>query len=504
MHLGCALKKVKSVIEGLVVVSFALQVTISLFILKILVLHSLQIKYFDLEKLNTLIEEIASYAWGLPLLILLIGGGLYLILKIQFLPFRYLGHAIAVLRGKYDNKSDIGEISHFQALTTALSATIGMGNISGVALAIFIGGPGAVFWMWVSAVIGMSTKFFTATLAIMFRGKDSNGDVQGGPMYFITEGLGKKWKPLAIFFSISGLIGALPVFNVNQLTQAINDILLKPAGLYSGLMSNLVIGLVLAAITAIVILGGLTRISKTAAKLVPAMVVVYFGLVLIILVVHIEVVPKYLALIFTDAFSASFFEGDAFLGGVLGGLILLGIRRGAFSNEAGIGTAPMAHGAAKTNEPIREGLVAMLGPAIDTLLICTLTALAILVTGVWQSSDANGVTLTANAFTEAIPGFGKYALLLCIIVFSVSSLFSYSYYGTKCMSFLFGAKNKSLYNYFYIASILMGATTSLAMMVNLIDTFFAMMAIPTMLSTILLAPKVVAEAKKYFQKLKEN
>ena len=202
MHLGCALKKVKSVIEGLVVVSFALQVTISLFILKILVLHSLQIKYFDLEKLNTLIEEIASYAWGLPLLILLIGGGLYLILKIQFLPFRYLGHAIAVLRGKYDNESDIGEISHFQALTTALSATIGMGNISGVALAIFIGGPGAVFWMWVSAVIGMSTKFFTATLAIMFRGKDSNGDVQGGPMYFITEGLGKKWKPLAIFFSI--------------------------------------------------------------------------------------------------------------------------------------------------------------------------------------------------------------------------------------------------------------------------------------------------------------
>jgi AGCS family alanine or glycine:cation symporter len=446
----------------------------------------------------------ASFAWGLPLLVLLIGGGLYLIFRIQFLPFRFLGHAIAVLRGKYDDKKDEGEITHFQALTTALSATIGMGNISGVALAIFIGGPGAVFWMWVSAVIGMSTKFFTASLAIMYRGKDSDGNLQGGPMYFITEGLGKKWKPLAVLFSISGLIGALPVFNVNQLTQAINDILLKPAGLYNGFMSNMIVGIILAIITSIVILGGISRISKTASMLVPAMVVVYFVMVLIILGANIDVVPKYLGLIFTDAFSASFYEGDAFLGGVLGGLILLGIRRGAFSNEAGIGTAPMAHGAAKTNEPIREGLVAMLGPAIDTLIICTLTALAILVTGVWQSTDANGVTLTANAFDAAIPSVGKYLLLLCIVVFSISSLFSYSYYGTKCMSFLFGAKNKAIYNYFYIASILMGATTSLAMMVNLIDTFFAMMAIPTMLSTILLAPKVVAEAKKYFQKLKES
>jgi AGCS family alanine or glycine:cation symporter len=234
------------------------------------------------------------------------------------------------------------------------------------------------------------------------------------------------------------------------------------------------------------------------------MVLLYFVMVLIILGVHIEVVPEYLALIFTDAFSASFYEGDAFLGGVLGGLILLGIRRGAFSNEAGIGTAPMAHGAAKTNEPIREGLVAMLGPAIDTLIICTLTALAILVTGVWQSSEANGVSLTAKAFTETIPVFGKYALLLCIVVFSISSLFSYSYYGTKCMSFLFGAKHQHLYNYFYIASIMMGATTSLLMMVNLIDTFFALMAVPTMFSTIILAPKVVSEAKKYFQKLKET
>lgn len=446
----------------------------------------------------------ASAAWGLPLLILLIGGGLYLLIRIKFLPFRYLGHAVAVLRGKYDDDNDIGEITHFQALMTALSSTVGMGNIAGVAVAIAIGGPGAVFWMWVSAVIGMSTKFFTATLAILYRGKDSEGETQGGPMYFITEGLGKKWMPMAIVFSVAGLVGALPVFNVNQLTQAINDILLKPAGLYNGFKTDLIIGLVLAAITAIVILGGLSRISKTVSKLVPGMVALYFVLVLTILGIHIDVVPKYLVLIFTDAFSANFYKGDAFLGGVIGGIILLGIRRGAFSNEAGIGTAPMAHGAAKTNEPIREGLVAMLGPAIDTLVVCTLTALAILVTGVWQSSEANGVSLTASAFEESIPIYGKFGLLLCIAIFSISSLFSYSYYGTKCMSFLFGAKNKGIYNYFYIVSILVGATTSLSMMINLIDTFFAMMAIPTMTATIILAPKVIKQAKIYFEKMKTS
>lgn len=457
-----------------------------------------------MKGLDSFIAEMASMAWGLPLLIILTGGGLYLLFRIKFLPFRYLGHALAVLRGKYDSESDTGEISHFQALTTALSATVGMGNIAGVAVAIAIGGPGAVFWMWVSAVIGMSTKFFTATLAILYRGEDSEGKIQGGPMYFITEGLGKKWRPLAIFFSIAGLVGALPVFNVNQLTQAVNDILLRPAGLYDGFKTDLIIGIILATITAIVILGGLSRISKTASRMVPAMVVLYFMLVLVILGVHADVVPKYLGLIFTDAFSANFYKGDAFLGGVIGGIILLGIRRGAFSNEAGIGTAPMAHGAAKTNEPIREGLVAMLGPAIDTLLICTLTALAILVTGVWQSSDANGVGLTASAFEESIPYFGKYALLACIGVFSISSLFSYSYYGSKCMAFLFGAHNKGIYNYFYIISILVGATTSLSMMINLIDTFFALMAIPTMTATLMLAPKVIKEAKLYFEKLKRQ
>ena len=442
---------------------------------------------------------------GIAFTNLLIGGGLYLLIRSHFLPFRFIGHAIQVLRGKYDDPNDPGQITHFQALTTALSSTIGMGNIAGVAVAISIGGPGAVFWMWVSAVVGMSTKFFTCTLAIMYRGRDSEGELQGGPMYFITEGLGKSWKPLAVMFSVCCMVGALPVFNVNQLTQAINDILLRPNGVDVGFTSNLIIGLVLVGITALVILGGLGRISKTASKLVPSMVLLYFVSVVIILAVNIDVVPKYLGMIFTDAFAADYFPKDKpFLGGVVGALILLGIKRGAFSNEAGLGTAPLAHGAAKTDEPIREGLVAMLGPAIDTLVVCTLTALAILVTGVWETTSDNGVSLTASAFGAAMPGFGKYLLLICIAVFSISSLFSYSYYGSKCMSFLIGADKKHYYNYIYITSIILGATTSLSAMINLIDGVFALMAIPTMLSTIILAPKVVKEFTAYRQRLKEN
>ena len=455
-----------------------------------------------MEVLDKIVADFASFVWGLPLLILLIGGGLYLLIRSRFLPFRYLGHAINVLRGKYDDPNDPGQINHFEALTTALSATVGMGNIAGVAVAIALGGPGAVFWMWVSAVVGMSTKFFTASLAILYRGKDSAGEVQGGPMYFIEEGLGKKWKFLAVFFSMAGMIGALPVFNVNQLTQAINDILLVPNNIEVGLQSNLIIGLILVGITTVVIVGQLSRISKTAAKLVPSMVLLYFVAVLYILGVNFDQVPKYLSLIITDAFSAELYSGEPLFGGLVGGLILLGIRRGAFSNEAGIGTAPMAHGAAKTSEPTREGLVAMLGPAIDTLIVCTLTALAILVTGVWETTDANGVSLTASAFESSLPGIGSYVLLICIAVFSISSLFSYSYYGSKCMSYLFGAHNKKYYNIFYIGSIILGATTSLSLMINLIDGVFALMARPTMLATLIMAPRVLKEARRYFQQLK--
>ena len=445
---------------------------------------------------DKIISEISSFVWGYPLLFILIGGGLYLLFVSKFLPFKYFFHAIDIVRGKFDDKKSDGEISHFQALTTALSATVGMGNIAGVAVAISIGGPGAIFWMWVSGIIGMSTKFFTSALAVMYRGVDSAGNKQGGPMYFIVNGLGKKWIPMAMFFSFCGMVGALPVFNVNQLTQAINDIVLKPNGFEVSLFSNSIIGLILIILTSIVILGGLKRISRVSAKLVPFMVGIYILSILVILSLNYNKVPEYLYLIFYDAFNADYYSGNSALGGVLGALIILGIRRGAFSNEAGIGMAPMAHGAAKTNNPVKEGFVAMLGPFIDTLMVCTMTALAILVTGAWKT-QADGVSLTAAAFESSFSNAGNYILLACVFVFSISSLFSYSYYGTKCLSFLAGDNNKKKYNYIYIISIMLGATTSLSMMINLIDTFFALMAVPTMIATLILAPKVLNELNKY-------
>ncbi len=421
----------------------------------------------------------------------------------RFLPFRYLKHAVDVLRGKYDNPDDPGDISHFEALSSALAATVGMGNIAGVAVAVVLGGPGAIFWMWMSAFVGMATKFFTCTLAILYRGKDSAGRVQGGPMYFIEEGLGKSWKPLAVFFSVVTLFGPLPAFNANQLTQIFRDVVLIPNGIITepSTTVNLVVGLVIAAVVSIVIFGGIKRIARVASRMVPAMVVVYVVSVLYILLKNYEKILPNLALIVEDAFT-----GQAVLGGSVGAVILIGAQRAAFSNEAGLGTAPMAHGAAKTNEPIREGLVAMLGPAIDTLIVCTMTALAILITDVWRTTDAEGVTLTVNAFNQALPfnQLGGYLLLISVIFFSFSSLFTLSYYGTKAFSYLAGAHRAHYFNYFYVFTIIVSSVTSLTAVLNLIDGMYALMALPTMLATLLLAPKVKEAAQTYFTKLKQS
>jgi len=441
----------------------------------------------------------ANWIWDIPLLILLTGGGLYFLLYSRFLPLVHFRFGISVLTGRHDKTGDPGQISHYQALSVALAATIGMGNIAGVAVAISLGGPGAVFWMWVSAIVGMATNYFTCFLAVMYRGQDSAGELQGGPMYVITEGLGRRWKPLAVLFCVAGVFGCLPVFNSNQLTQAVSDILVVPAGMEPGWRVNWIIGIVLVVLTGSVTLGGLNRISQVAAALVPVMVVVYFFAVAGILFVYREEVPHYLLLIFTDAFQASHFHGEPVWGGALGGLIVLGIRRAAFSNEAGIGTAPMAHGAAKTSEPVHEGLVAMLGPVIDTLVVCTLTALAILVTGVWETSANSGVSLTAHAFETAYPGAGSYILLLCILSFGLSSLFSYSYFGNKCFAFLFGVGSQRIYLTAYVASVLVGAVSSMAMIISFIDLMFALMAIPTVVSAVLLSPVVVRRTRAYFQ-----
>jgi AGCS family alanine or glycine:cation symporter len=447
----------------------------------------------------------------MPLLFLLLGGGIYFLIYSRFIPFRYFGHAVNVLRGKYDNPDDPGQINHFEALSTALAATVGMGNISGVAVAIAIGGPGAIFWMWISAIVGTATKYFTCTLSVMYRGKDSSGEIQGGPMYVIREGLGKNWQPLAVMFALFGMVGCLPVFQANQLTQAFRDIVFLPNNIEGSMVDigfltfrdiDMYIGLAILVFVAMVIFGGIKRIGKVASRMVPGMVILYFLAVLGIIIIHFDQVPHYFSLIFSNAFSADNYHGDPAFGGLLGGLIVLGTRRAAFSNEAGIGTAPMAHGAAKTMEPVREGLVAMLGPFIDTIVVCTLTGLAILLTDVWQTSDSNGVTLTATAFQEAFPGFGSYILMLCILIFAITSLFSYSYYGTKCLGYLIGAHRQHWYNYFYVVSILYGAISSLEAIISLIDSAFALMAIPTMTSAVLLSPKVMKVTRKYTRELR--
>ncbi|MDZ7772700.1 MAG: alanine/glycine:cation symporter family protein [Balneolaceae bacterium] len=437
--------------------------------------------------------------WGMPLVVLLCGGGIFFMFYSGFVPFRHLGHALNVLRGKYDDPDDPGDINHFEALSSALAATVGLGNISGVAVAIAVGGPGAVFWMWVSAFFGIATKFFTCTLSIMYRGRDSAGHIQGGTMYMVVEGLGKKWKPLAVIFSIGGLFGALPIFQANQLTQALRDVIYMPNGWVTAeahFMGDFITGLVLLVLVSIVIFGGIKRIGRVASRMVPAMVVLYVGLVLIILAVNYDQLGYYLGYIFSDAFTA-----EAAMGGAVYQIIVTGFKRAAFSNEAGIGTATLAHGAAKTKEPIREGLVAMLGPAIDTLLVCTMTAMAILVTGEWQTGSENGIALTAAAFGDALGPIGPYLLVLCVTIFAFSSMFTYSYYGTKCLGFLIGAERQHWYNYFYVGSIVLGAVTTIMSVIHLIDGMFAVMAIPTMITALILAPKVKAAAKDYFSRL---
>ncbi|MGY6558231.1 MAG: alanine/glycine:cation symporter family protein [Nitritalea sp.] len=451
-----------------------------------------------LSQFGDFIVQFSNWIWDTPMLILLMGGGLLLFIYSGFIPFTGLGHALKVVRGKYDENLP-GQISSRQALSAAIAATVGLGNISGVAIAINMGGPGAIFWMWMSAFVGMATKYFSCSLAIMYRGKDSAGEVQGGPMYVIEEGMGKKWRPLAILFSVAGFLGLLAIFQANQLTAVLRSVLLEPNGLDAGEPTKWILGIGMMLIVAVVILGGIKRIAAVASKLVPFMVLVYFFSVLLVLFQYASEVPAMLGLIIRDAFT-----GEAAMGGAVGAVIVIGARRAAFSNEAGIGTAPMVHGASKNNEPIREGLIAMLGPFIDTIVVCTLTALVILMTGVWQSTDNDGVRLTLSAFEIALPGFGKYMLMVAVLVFALSTMFTYSYYGHKCFNYLFGAEKANYYNYFYLATIVAGAVASLDVVISFIDGMYAIMAIPTMVSTIYLAPKVRAASKDYFRRMKEK
>ena len=445
-----------------------------------------------MQILNNFFAHAVDLLWGLPMVVLLIGGGIYFTLRIGFLPFRGMSHALQILRGKYDNPNDPGEISHFRALTSALSATIGMGNISGVAIAVSVGGPGAVFWLWIAGLVGMSTKFFTCTLATMFRKEDERGISQGGPMYFIEVGLGYRFKSLAIMFALCGTVGCLAIFQVNQLA----GLLQNNWGIGRGLT-----GLVCMLFVAIVIRGGIVRVGQVTSKIVPSMFILYMVCALYILSSNISQVLPAFKSIFTSAFGGMALVGGG-TGVVFRDVLITGVRRAVFSNEAGIGTAPMAHGAAKTKEPVREGLVAMLGPFLDTNLICTITALIILITGVPAAED--GVVMTVSAFEKAMPGVGSPVLTLIIVLFSMSSMISYSYYSLKCARYLLGYNVGSKYIYVYIISLLFAAYWTQDLVLNILDTAFALMAIPTVTATLLLSRKVVGATREYYKRMRRS
>ena len=458
--------------------------------------NDIEMKLF--EYFESAVSAFAGFMWGLPLLILLLGGGIYFSFYSRFVPFKYFRHGINILFGKYHDPNDPGEITHFQALTSALASTVGLGNISGVAIAIQMGGPGALFWMWVSAIVGMSTKFFSCTLAVLYRGEDDQGNIQGGPMYYIENGLGKKYKPLSIMFSLAGLVGCTVMFQSNQLADIIRNQVFIPNGWFESnvMMGNLVQGLIMAALTALVIFGGIKRICQVASFMVPIMVVLYLFSGLLVIFNNLAEIPSLFKLIVYDAFT-----GEAVMGGAVGAVIIAGVRRALFSNEAGLGTSDMAHGAAQTKEPVREGLVAMIEPFIDTIVVCTITAMVILASGVWQEEGLNGVTMTTTAFIKELGGFGKFLLLAAVLTFSISTMMSYSYYGSKCSGYLFGTKSIFYYRCFYIVTIVVGAMITIEVVINVVDGMYAVMAIPTVVGSVLLSGKVMEEAKRYFSTL---
>tara|TARA_R110002110_G_scaffold415856_3_gene658427 strand:- start:5888 stop:7306 length:1419 start_codon:yes stop_codon:yes gene_type:complete len=447
--------------------------------------------------LEDVLFSFSNFIWGIPLVALLVGSGIMFALYSRFRPYKYLPHAFNVLIGKYDSQTDKGQISHFQALATALSGTIGLGNIVGVALGISVGGPGVLFWMWVTALVGMITKFYTCSLSIMYRGRDSLGVIQGGPMYVIREGLSRKWLPLAWLFAFAGVCGSLPVFQVNQLVQILKDVFLNSgshATTTGDLWFSLSVGVIVGIVVLTIILGKIQRVGFFSAKIMPCIVLVYLIMTIGLLVKFYEKVPMAFSLILNEAFS-----GEAVMGGGLISVILIGVRRGAISNEAGIGTESMAHGAARTNEPIREGLVAMFGPIIDTFLVCTCTGLAIIVTDSWKL-NLSGISVTTSAFELAYPGYGAILLMLVVIFFSISTMTTFWYYGTKCLGFLVGAKHQFHYTWLYFILIIVGSVSTLNIVLGLIDSMYALMAIPTMVSTIFLAKKVNQEFYRYKDK----
>ncbi len=451
-----------------------------------------------LDSIANWLVEASDFVCGYPEFFLLIGGGLFLFIYSGAVSIRRLPWSLRALRQKQAKQSgkETGQISSLQALLSAIAATVGMGNIAGVAIALTVGGPGVIFWMWVSAIVGMSTKFFEGTLAILYKGRDANGEPQGGPMYMIMQGLGPKWKPMAYAFAIFGLVGTLCFMQANQLVESVTTVFTTPAGIDNTVGLRFFMGVVIVLIVGSVILGGISRIAKLATRIVPIMVALYMLLVVVIMVLNYDKLPAILASIFREAFSMKAgFGAFAFVA-------LTGARRAAYVNEAGIGTASMMHGASRNTDPIKEGLIAMIAPLIDSGVVCTLTAIPILIAGNYAGlgGDVKGLYVALGSFGQLLPGVGQYLLMAIVFFFAFSTMFSYSYYGQKCSNFLFGPKYVKYYNYYYLVMIIVAAVIPLKTLVSVMDLSFALMALCTMTTLIALSPKVKALMADYFKK----
>ncbi|MEN8211773.1 MAG: sodium:alanine symporter family protein [Thermodesulfobacteriota bacterium] len=436
-----------------------------------------------------------GFVWGLPTITLLVGTGVFITLLLKVVQFRHFIYGWKLISGKYDNPEDEGEVTHFQALSTALSATIGTGNIAGVGTAVAIGGPGAIFWMWITAIFGMGLKYAECLLSLNFRKVHSDGSTGGGPMYYLEHGLGKKW--LGVAFAVFACIASFGIGNMVQ-ANSVAEPLLDTFG-----VPKIATGITIAVLCFAVIVGGVKRIGAVSSKIVPAMALFYIVGALLVIFTHLGDVPAAFAQIFHDAFSGTAATGG-FVGAGVAQAIRFGVARGVFSNEAGLGSAPIAHGAAQTKEPVREGLVAMLGPFIDTLVICTMTGLVIIMTGAFtlKGADGAGLTgavLTKTAFQNGMPfAGGEYIVTIGIIFFAFSTVIGWSYYGDRCIDYLFGQKAVMPYRVIYCMIIPVGATVKLSTVWTISDIFNAMMAWPNLIGLIFLSPVVVRMTKEYF------
>lgn len=431
--------------------------------------------------------------WGAPLLILLVGTGIYLTVRLGLLQVLKLPKAFKLIFA--DDKGQ-GDISSFAALATALAATVGTGNIVGVATAIKAGGPGALFWMWIAAFFGMATKYSEGLLAIKYRTRDDNGEVSGGPMYYILNGMSKRWKPLAIFFAVAGILVAY--FGIGTFSQ-VNSIASSLENSFG--LAPQIVSIVVAVIVAIIIFGGIKSISKVAEKVVPFMAIIYILATLAVIFTNFDQILPAFGQIFTGAFTGTAAVGG-FAGAVVKEAIQKGIARGVFSNESGLGSAPIAAAAAKTEEPVEQGLVSMTGTFIDTIIICTLTGLSIIVTEKWTVAGLEGAPLTQAAFSSLFGTPGALALTFCLVLFAFTTILGWSYYGERCFEFLFGTKHIKLYRVIFVIMVALGGFLKLELIWIIADIVNGLMALPNLIALLALSPVIIRETKNYFSRMK--